>query len=163
MGFSFAQASTGIGYHCFGAILPSLIEDSPQTSATSVSMKLEWLGKIGIHKNGCCGTEFLQVIKGLLLTTSLPLLSVSFVLTMLEFRWERLGNVEVVRPWSHKSCVVAILNFQLVQCHFGKFHQSTSHIWRRKKKKISWLRSLKNTKRFWKGRTRNLRRWWGRK
>ena len=62
-----------------------------------------------------------------------PFLGVSFVLTMLEFRWGRLGNVEVVRPWSHKSCVVAILNFQLVQCHFGKFHQSTSHVWRRKK------------------------------
>ena len=43
VGFSLAQASTGIGYHCFGAILPSLIEDSPQTNATSISMKLEQL------------------------------------------------------------------------------------------------------------------------
>ena len=72
VGFSLAQGSTGIGYYCFGAILPSLIEDSPQTSATSVSMKLEWLSKISICKNGCHGMEFLQVIKGLL-TPTVPL------------------------------------------------------------------------------------------
>ena len=36
MGFSLAQASTGVGYYCFGAILSGLIEDSskpvPQAS-----------------------------------------------------------------------------------------------------------------------------------
>ena len=72
VGFGLTQASTGKGYHCFSAILLSLIEDSPQTSATSVSMKLEWLNKIGICKDGCHGTEFLQVIKGLL-TPDVPL------------------------------------------------------------------------------------------
>ena len=66
VGFSLAQASTGLGYHYFSAILLHLIENSPQTSATSISMKLEWLSKIGICKNGCHGIEFLQVINGLL-------------------------------------------------------------------------------------------------
>ena len=71
VGFSLAQASTDTGYDCFGAILPSLVEDSPQTSATSISMKLEQLTRIHICKNGCHGTEFLQVIKGLL-TPAVP-------------------------------------------------------------------------------------------
>ena len=43
MGFSLVQAPTGIGYNCFGAILSCLVEDSSQTSVTSISMKLEWL------------------------------------------------------------------------------------------------------------------------
>ena len=66
VGFSLGQASTGICYDCFSAILLSLIEDSPQTSATCISVKLECLSKIGIHKDRCHGTESLQVIKGLL-------------------------------------------------------------------------------------------------
>ena len=45
------------------------------------------------------------------LTTPLPLPWCYFVLAMLEFRWGRLGNVEVVRPQSHESHVAAILNF----------------------------------------------------
>ena len=72
VGFGLAQASTGIGYHCLGAALSSLIEDSPQTSPTSISMKLEWLSKIGIHKDRYLGKEFLQVVKGLL-TSAVPL------------------------------------------------------------------------------------------
>ena len=72
VGFSLAQVSTGIGYYCFGAILSGLIEDSSQTSATSISMKLEQPGEISICKNRCCGTESLQVIKGLL-TPTVPL------------------------------------------------------------------------------------------
>ena len=72
VGFGLAQASTGIGYYCFSAILSGLIEDSSQTSATSISMKLEWLGEVCICKNRCCGTEYLQVIKGLL-TPTVPL------------------------------------------------------------------------------------------
>ena len=71
MGFSLVQASTGIGYNCFSAILSCLVEDSSQTSATGISMKLEWLRKIGICKNRCCGTECFQVIKGLL-TPAVP-------------------------------------------------------------------------------------------
>ena len=39
--FSLVQASTGVGYYCFSAVLLGLIEDSSQTSATSISMKLE--------------------------------------------------------------------------------------------------------------------------
>ena len=72
MGFSLVQASAGIGYDCVSAILSCLVEDSSQTSATGISMKLEWLRKIGICKNRCCGTECFQVIKGLL-TTGVPL------------------------------------------------------------------------------------------
>ena len=64
-------------------------------------------------------------------------LSVTFVLTMLEFRWRGLGNVQVVRPQSCKSCMVAILNFWLAWHHFAKFYQSTPCVWRREKK-ISW-------------------------
>ena len=66
VGFGLAQASTGIGYYCLGAILSGLIEDSSETSATSISMKLEWLGEVCIHKNRCHGTESLQVIEDLL-------------------------------------------------------------------------------------------------
>ena len=72
MGFSLAQAPTGIGYHCFSAILSCLVEDSSQTSATSISMKPEWLCKVGICRNRCRGTQCLQVIKGLL-TPAVPL------------------------------------------------------------------------------------------
>ena len=72
VGFGLAQASTGIDYHCFGAILSSLIEDNPQASATSISMKLEWPSEIGICKDRCRGTEFLQIVKGLL-TPAVPL------------------------------------------------------------------------------------------
>ena len=72
MGFGLAQASTSVGYYCFSAILSGLIEDSSQTSATSISMKLEWLGEVCICKNRCHGTESLQVIKGLL-TPTIPL------------------------------------------------------------------------------------------
>ena len=72
VGFSLAQASTGIGYDSFSAILPGLVEDSLQAHATGISMKLEWLRKIGMPKNKCHGTEFLQVIKGLL-TPAVPL------------------------------------------------------------------------------------------
>ena len=43
MGFSLVQVPTGIGYDCFSAILSCLVEDSSQTSATGISMKLEWL------------------------------------------------------------------------------------------------------------------------
>ena len=63
--FSLAQASTGIGYYCFSAIISGLIEDSSSTSATSISVELDWLGEICICKNRCHGTESLQVIKGL--------------------------------------------------------------------------------------------------
>ena len=70
--FSLAQAYTGVGYYCFGAILLSLIENSSQTSATGISMKLEWLSEVSICKNRCHGTESLQVIKGLL-TPTVPL------------------------------------------------------------------------------------------
>ena len=72
VGFSLAQASTSIGYYCFGAILSGLVEDSSQTSATSISIKLEWLGEVCICRNRCHGTESLQVIKGLL-TPTVPL------------------------------------------------------------------------------------------
>ena len=72
VGFSLAKASTGIGYHCFGAILLGLIEDSSQSSATSISMNLEWLGEVSICKNRCYGTESLQVIESLL-TLTVPL------------------------------------------------------------------------------------------
>ena len=72
VGFGLAQASTGIGYYCFGAILSGLIEDSSQTSATSISVELEWLSEICICKNKCHGTESLQVIKGLM-TLAVPL------------------------------------------------------------------------------------------
>ena len=41
VGFGLAQASTGIGYYCFGAFLSGLIKESSQTSATNISMKLE--------------------------------------------------------------------------------------------------------------------------
>ena len=57
VGFGLAQASTGIGCHYFSALLSSLIEDCPQTSAICISMNLEWLSKIGIHKDRCHGTE----------------------------------------------------------------------------------------------------------
>ena len=56
VGYGLAQASTGIGYYCFSAILSCLIEDSSQTSATHISVELEWLGEICICKNRCCGT-----------------------------------------------------------------------------------------------------------
>ena len=72
VGFSLAQASTGVGYYYFSAILLGLIDNSSQTSATSISMKLEQLGEVCICKNRCCGTESLQVIKGLL-TPTVPL------------------------------------------------------------------------------------------
>ena len=72
VGFGPVQASTGIGYHCFSGILSNLIEDSPQTSATCISMKLEWLSKIGTCKDRCHCTEFPQVFKGLL-TPAVPL------------------------------------------------------------------------------------------
>ena len=72
VGFGLAQAPTGTGYYFFGAILSGLIEDSSHTSATSISMKLEWLGEVCICKNRCHGTESLQVIKGLL-TPTVPL------------------------------------------------------------------------------------------
>ena len=72
VGFSLAQASTGMGYYCFSAILSGLIEDSSHTSATIISMKLEWLGEVCICKNRCHGTESLQVIEGLL-TPTVPL------------------------------------------------------------------------------------------
>ena len=71
VGFGLAQASTGVDNYCFCAILSRLIEGNLQTSVTSISMKLEWLSEIGICKNRCCGTEFLQVIKGLL-TPAVP-------------------------------------------------------------------------------------------
>ena len=71
VGFSLAHASTGIGYYYFSAILSGLIEDSSQTSATSISVELEWLGEICICKNRCHGTESLQVIKDLL-TIAVP-------------------------------------------------------------------------------------------
>ena len=70
MGFGLAQASTGIGYYCISAILLGLIEDSSQTSATNISMKLEWLGEVCHCKNRCHGTESLQVIEGLLTPTA---------------------------------------------------------------------------------------------
>ena len=69
VGLGLAQASTGIGYYCFSAVLSGLIEDSSKTSAKSISMKLEWLGEVCICKNRCCGTESLQVIKSLLTPT----------------------------------------------------------------------------------------------
>ena len=72
VGFSLAQASTGIGYYHLSTILSGLIEDSSQASATSISMKLEWLGEVCICKNRCHGTESFHVIKGLL-TPTVPL------------------------------------------------------------------------------------------
>ena len=61
MGFSLVQASTGVGYGCFSPILSCLVEDSSQTSATGISMKLEWFRKTCIHKNRCHDTECFQV------------------------------------------------------------------------------------------------------
>ena len=72
MGFSLAQASTGIGYYSICVILMGLVEDSPQTRATGISLKLEWFGEIHICKNRCSGTESFQDIKGLL-TLAVPL------------------------------------------------------------------------------------------
>ena len=69
MGFSFAQASTGKGYYSICAILMGLVKDSCQTRTTGISVKLEQFGEICICKNRCHGTEFLQVIKGLLIPT----------------------------------------------------------------------------------------------
>ena len=59
MGFSLAQASTGIGYYSIYAILVGLVKDSSQTRPTGISVKLEWFGEICICKNRCHGTEFL--------------------------------------------------------------------------------------------------------
>ena len=67
MGFSLAQASTGIGYYSICAIIMSLVEDSSQTRTTGISVKLEWFGEIFICKNRCCGTESLWIIEGLLM------------------------------------------------------------------------------------------------
>ena len=72
MGFSLVQASTDVGCDCFSAILSCVVEDSSQTSASGISMKLEWLRKISLCKNRCHGTECFQVIKGLL-TPAVPL------------------------------------------------------------------------------------------
>ena len=65
MGFSLAQASTGIGYYSVCAILMGLVENNSQIRATGISVKLEWFGEICICKNRCSGTEPLQFIEGL--------------------------------------------------------------------------------------------------
>ena len=57
MGFSLAQASTGIGYYSICAILVGLVEDCSQTRTTGISVKLEWFGEICMCKNRCHGTE----------------------------------------------------------------------------------------------------------
>ena len=72
MGFSLAQASTGIGYYSICAILMGLVEDSYQPRATGISVKLEWFGEICKCKNRCSGTESFHVIEGLL-TLAVPL------------------------------------------------------------------------------------------
>ena len=78
MGFSLAQTSTGIGYYSICAIT-DLVEDCFQTRTTGISVKLEQFGEICICKKRCCGTESLQVIKGLL-TPTVPLDSSLFLL-----------------------------------------------------------------------------------
>ena len=72
MGFSLAQASTGIDYYSICVILTDLVEDSSQTRTTDISVKLEQFGEICICKNRCSGTEPLQFIEGLL-TLAVPL------------------------------------------------------------------------------------------
>ena len=72
MGFSLVQASTGIGYYSICAILMGLVEDSSQTRATGISVRLEWFSEIHICMNRSSGTESLQVIEDLL-TLAVPL------------------------------------------------------------------------------------------
>ena len=64
VGLSIAQAPTGIGYYSICAILVGLVENSSQTRPTGISVELERSGEIHIGKNGCCGTQSFQVIKG---------------------------------------------------------------------------------------------------
>ena len=52
VGFSLAQASTGIGYHCFGAILLSLIEDSPKPVLQASVWSLNGLVKSAYARMG---------------------------------------------------------------------------------------------------------------
>ena len=66
VGLSLAQAPTGIGYYSICAILMDLVENSFQTRPTGINVELERLGEICISKNGCCGTQSFQIIKGLL-------------------------------------------------------------------------------------------------
>ena len=78
MGFSLAQASTGIGFYSICAILVGLVKDYSETRTTGISVKLEWFGEICICKNRYHGTESLQVIEGLL-TPTVPLDSSLFL------------------------------------------------------------------------------------
>ena len=66
MAFSLAQDSTGIGYYSVCAILMGVVEDSSQTRATGISVKLEQFCEICTCKNRCSGTQPLQFIEGLL-------------------------------------------------------------------------------------------------
>ena len=105
VGFGLTQASTGIGYYCFGAILSGLIEDSSQTSATTISMEFEWFGEICIPKNRCHGTESLQVITGLL-TPTVPL-DGSLLLACI-FTWGQLMQRSChLHQFGDKSAVVS--------------------------------------------------------
>ena len=63
-GLSLCQTPTGIGNDGISPIIKSLIEGSPQTRPASISVQFKRLHKIGVGKNGCCGTQVLQVIKG---------------------------------------------------------------------------------------------------
>ena len=63
MGFSLTQASTGIDYYSICAILMGLVEDSSQTRAAGISVKLEQFGEIPICKDRCSGTESLQFVE----------------------------------------------------------------------------------------------------
>ena len=66
VGLSIGQATTGIGYYSICTIHMGLIGNSSQTRLTGISVELEWSGKICIGKNRCHGTQYFEVIKGLL-------------------------------------------------------------------------------------------------
>ena len=60
---SLCLTPTGIGNGGIGSVIMSLVEDSPQTRLTSISVQFKRLGEIGIGKNGHHGAEMLQVIE----------------------------------------------------------------------------------------------------
>ena len=66
MEFGLGQAPPDTGYYSICVILMGLVENSSQARPTDISMEPERLGEICKGKIGHCGTQTLQVIKGLL-------------------------------------------------------------------------------------------------
>ena len=64
MGLSLCQTPFGLGNDGISFVITSLVEDTPQTRSASISVQFKRPSKIGIRKNGHCGAQMLQVIKG---------------------------------------------------------------------------------------------------